>query len=1309
MLAGDVHPNPGPPSCLCSVCGTNITRRLRSVKCTACNEWCHLKCSGLRRTRDYPTDFVGPCCRTIAPAPQISTQPDRSPSLIVNSQVFIRPINLSPSNNAGMCDTPATNPVATHITASLLPSSATNITPQPSPTYGTCAVCHENLTKRHIPIKCTRCNKLCHLKCSGLRRSKDYHPRFIGPCCSSSLPGRQPDTLDSTSVTSSETTLTPNATPLASAYSPQPNPRPSPFSAPLSAVFDHISPLFSHPSRPPSTTPTQTHSPHLNATLSCLHSLGPSNDPHIALSLSEDFKILQWNCNGLSGKIVQLTDYMVRNSIVIAALQETKLTNRSPLASCACFNIIRTDRGRDSGGGLAFVVHKSVQYQKLSLPSANDPYLETQGIAVRSGDTIIEILNVYIPPVASCESGYRPSIQHLLEGENRLVLGDFNAHHESWYSALGNDTRGHYVAELVDDSTLCVINEDHPTRIDASCSSSPDLTLAGPSLAAITTWEAVIALNSDHLPIIVGVAKSADFIAAERRSFINFGKANWEEFTAFTEAEFDALPLPTSVCEGEKALRTVITHAASRFIPRGRIPNIWPNFPSKAACLARTRDQLRSEDASDPRIPVINKEIDKLVRDHCRSKWLKHLEGAELSNKKLWKTIKSLNNKAKLEDNCSISFNGAMVSDATKCATLFNRQFVEHPPSVVKLKRATMRGIRKLRPCLGDDGIDISAEEVHAAILKAKPSRALGPDGIATIMLKHLGPTGIRYMTVVFNLCLTSFNIPDIWKVGKIIPVHKQGKPNDQGESYRPITLLSPVVKILEALVLPHLIEHLPLADHQHGFRSGRSTTSALCELTTHIAAGINQKRPHLRTIAVALDLSKAFDTVNHALLLKDLSETSLPNTIKRWLAVYMSGRQSFVSFRDRTSKYRKLKQGVPQGGVLSPILFNFYVSKMPTPPPSMKLISYADDCTIAASHRKIGVITGWINEYLPILTQFFTKRNLQLAPHKSTATLFTTWTKEISLNLGIHINSVPIPTNRNPKILGVTFDGDLKFHKHAEEVTRRVKAGNKVLKALSGSSWGKDKETLSTTYKAISRSHMNYAVPIWFPCISDTQWDNLQRSQNAALRTITGCHKMTHPDNLHRESSIIPVRDHCRLLTQQYVLRCHVEDHPNRHVVHTPRPFRSIRYNLHDVIQSVKNLVNRVTLNKGNLRQVMDIAHTEVVASTISSYKENIVLGGRPPPIDVSETSLPRKTRTTLAQLRSGVSMFLNSYLARVNPDVSDTCPLCSNGPHDTAHLFNCPKNPTDLTPVMLWTHPIQVASFLGLDLDSKDTPASN
>ena len=395
--------------------------------------------------------------------------------------------------------------------------------------------------------------------------------------------------------------------------------------------------------------------------------------------------------------------------------------------------------------------------------------------------------------------------------------------------------------------------------------------------------------------------------------------------------------------------------------------------------------------------------------------------------------------------------------------------------------------------------------------------------------------------------------------------------------------------------------------------------------------------------------------------------------------------------------------QGVPQGGVLSPILFNLYMAKMPQPAGDILLVTYADDTTVNKSGPKHEPICKELNAYLDVLDKWFKERNLFISPTKSSATIFTTYPKEVGLDLPIYINNQKVPTVKQPKILGVTYDNLFTFTYHAKNVKSRVQSRNNVLKALAGTSWGKEKEVLLSTYKAIGQSIYNYCSPIWSPTVEESTWKDLQVAQNSCLRTALGCVKMTSVDHLHTESKIMPVKDHCQMLSKQFLLATQKVNHPNydNHHHDPPRLMKKSLTSEHgDYIYNLTNGIHDETNHKSLLKRI----HTESVSATIALESPNPILGHKPPEIDKSERDLPRITRSTLSQLRSGYSSKLNSYLARIRDDVQNSCPDCNAHPHTTEHLFDCPAKPTELTTRDLWTNPKEAAQFLGLDGQEND-----
>ena len=250
--------------------------------------------------------------------------------------------------------------------------------------------------------------------------------------------------------------------------------------------------------------------------------------------------------------------------------------------------------------------------------------------------------------------------------------------------------------------------------------------------------------------------------------------------------------------------------------------------------------------------------------------------------------------------------------------------------------------------------------------------------------------------------------------------------------------------------------------------------------MTTDIAMGFNQRKPPDRTICVAVDLSAAFATVCHNNLLSKINRLQLPPATARWLSCYLRGRQAKTCFRGVKSTSRKVHTGVPQGSKLSATLFSFYFADMPRPTEPVKRVCYADDITVWATGVKIPDLEDSVNSYLEEIIAYLKDNSLLISAMKSTVTLFSPDPHQTKTHPRILIEDSQLPLAQCPKILGVYLDTSLSFNKHIGYVAERVSSRNNILKALAGTSWGQQKETLLMTYKAVGRSIINYAAPVW-------------------------------------------------------------------------------------------------------------------------------------------------------------------------------------------------------------------------------------
>ena len=450
---------------------------------------------------------------------------------------------------------------------------------------------------------------------------------------------------------------------------------------------------------------------------------------------------------------------------------------------------------------------------------------------------------------------------------------------------------------------------------------------------------------------------------------------------------------------------------------------------------------------------------------------------------KLWRTIKGIDGRAKREaENEAITFNGISFSSSKQLATKFNQQFNTSKLGRHTSSRETRVVTRETKRKPLEMVRTFTTDLVMKAIKSCRNSKAFGPNKLSIFHLKYLGPRAIKYITALFNLSATTSRIPAIWKSSLIIPIPKPGKDTSQGTSYRPISLIFPAAKVLESLFLPSINKYLIPAQDQHGFRREHSTTSALLQLTTDVAVGFKQRKPPDRTVCVAVDLSAAFDTVCHNNRLSKINISQLPPATARWLSYYLRGRQAKTCFRGVKSTSRKVNTGVPQGSKLSPSLISFYIADMPIPTEPVKRVCYADDLTVWASGVNIPDLEVSINNYLEEITAYLKDNSLLISAPKSSVTLLTPDTHQAKIHPIIFIENSHLPLVICPRILGVYLDPSLSFNKHSQYVAERASNRN-----LAGTSWGQQKETLLMTYKAVGRSIINYAAPVWSPNLHDT------------------------------------------------------------------------------------------------------------------------------------------------------------------------------------------------------------------------------
>jgi hypothetical protein len=248
-------------------------------------------------------------------------------------------------------------------------------------------------------------------------------------------------------------------------------------------------------------------------------------------------------------------------------------------------------------------------------------------------------------------------------------------------------------------------------------------------------------------------------------------------------------------------------------------------------------------------------------------------------------------------------------------------------------------------------------------------------------------------------------------------------------------------------MLLPFIISSLPKSDTQHGFAPCYSYTSALLTIITSVVIDFNDAKPVCRSTMCAVNISKAFDAINHDLLMDQISSSSLILNLVRWLAAYICGRSAKCVYGSATSAPMVLRSGLPQGSVLSPGQFNFFVSGCPEF--AALLTSYADDFMVLESDADLEALNRKLLASVSSITDWASRKKLSIAPAKSQVTLLTPWSKQYNTRPEVYIDGVDVPLCTTPKILGVTCDPMFCFHEHVTAIAAKATQRLNILKAV--------------------------------------------------------------------------------------------------------------------------------------------------------------------------------------------------------------------------------------------------------------------
>ena len=708
-----------------------------------------------------------------------------------------------------------------------------------------------------------------------------------------------------------------------------------------------------------------------------------------------------------------------------------------------------------------------------------------------------------------------------------LLLGDFNLDSVDWpsFSSATNSLHNRFLSLFADlgFSQLLTSSTHYLGNIlDLCLTSLPHL------ITNIRILEHNEAVKSDHFGITLELKYKCRKLKTPSFSIFNFSKANWEALNY----ELSRIPWDRvlGLCDIHVAwpkFKSILLSLCEKHIPKIKVNSKTspPWFDSDIHKLCRKKERYRKlykstgNEAFNLKYKSCRKEVKSTIKAKMRSNFDDDSNPKVVTNK-FWSYVKSSSNSSRIPE--TINYGARYRSESTDKANMFNEFFCKQfsAPSKYDIH------INYANDPLFNFTIDFRS--VRKILSSLNQNKSQGPDGINGKILKNCASSIAYPMTLLFNLSFSQGQLPFDWKLANVVPVHKKGDKSNV-ENYRPISLTSLIMKVFEKCIRDELLSLCSHRIHpsQHGFLPNRSCTTQLIPFIDKISLGLNN---NVRTDVVYFDFAKAFDSVNHDIIIHKLKHNfGIDGLLLKFLQDYLHGRKQRVVLGSGISNEVDVVSGVPQGSILGPLLFVLFINDIHNVvSPGTDIALYADDTKIWRQILSEADCSA-LNNDIHAMAQWASSNLMTFHPMKckvvSIAVKIFLETLPFQRIFPYSMNDILLPHEPSETDLGLLILKNLSWSKHQDLILSKALSQFNLLRRTCH--FVKNSTKKRTLYLTIVRSLFEHCSSIWAPSLA-TVTNRFEPLQKRCVKWILNEQFFSYSDSVYHtklhELKIMPL-----------------------------------------------------------------------------------------------------------------------------------------------------------------------------------------